>query len=152
MIHYRLTNASDWQEAKKRFDDYWAEHADDKARLEAVQKGLQEQIAGLNASQTEQVAALNKEIAAIPGHAEIKNLEDRIQKLTGEKASLGIFKSKEKKALQEQIDQATADKKTVQDRMDAAKKVIEGRISAVKSEIQKNSRLCKAGLIALRLN
>lgn len=125
------------EEAKKRFDDYWAEHADDKARLESEQKGLQEQIAGLKASQNDQIAALNKEIAAIPGQAEIDNLDERIKKLTDEKASLGIFKGKEKKALQEQIDQATAEKKAVQDRMIAAKKEIEGRISAVKSEIQK---------------
>lgn len=124
------------EEAKKRFDDYWAEHADDKARLESERKDLQQQIAGLNTTQNEQVAALNKEIAAIPGQAEIDNLDERIKKLTDEKASLGIFKGKEKKALQEQIDQATAEKKAVQDRMIAAKKEIEGKISAVRSEIQ----------------
>lgn len=125
------------EEAKKRVDDYWAEHADDKARLESERKDLQQQIAGLNTTQKEQVAALNKEIAAIPGQADIDNLDERIKKMTDEKASLGIFKGREKKVLQEQIDQAIADKKAVQDRMDAAKKEIEGRISAVKSEIQK---------------
>ena len=124
------------EEAKKRFDDYWAEHADDKARLESERKDLQQQIAGLNTTQNEQVAALNKEIVAIPGQTEIDNLDERIKKLTDEKASLGIFKGKEKKALQEQIDQATAEKKAVQDRMIAAKKEIEGKISAVRSEIQ----------------
>ena len=125
------------EEAKKRFDDYWAEHADEKARLESEKKGLQEQIDALNASQNEQVAALNKEISAIPGQAEIDKLDERIVKLNNEKNSLGIFKGKEKKALQEQIDQVSADKKAVQDRMDAAKKEIEKRISFVNSEIQK---------------
>ena len=125
------------EEAQKRFDAYWAEHAEEKASLEAEKKDLSSQIAALRASSNDQVAALNKEIAAIPGKAEIDNIEERIKKLTEEKSALGIFKGKEKKALQEQIDQANAEKKSVQDRMDAAKKEIEAKIASVKAEIQK---------------
>ena len=125
------------EEAQKRFDAYWAEHIEEKASLEAEQKDLNSQISALYASSNDQVAALNKEIAAIPGKVEIDNIEERIKKLTEEKAVLGIFKGKKKKALQEQLDQAYAQKKTTQDRMNAAKKEIEARIASVKAEIQR---------------
>lgn len=125
------------EEAQKRFDAYWAEHAEEKVSLESEKKDLSSQISALNAWSIDQFYALNKEIAAIPGKAEIDNIEERIKKLTEEKSTLGIFKGKEKKALQEQIDQANAEKKSVQDRMDAAKKEIEAKIANVKAEIQK---------------
>lgn len=125
------------REAKERFDAYWAEHAEEKASLESEKEGLSSQICALNTSSNDQVAALNKEIAAIPGKAEIDNIEARIKKLTEEKSALGLFKGKEKKALQEQIDQANAEKKSIQDRMDAAKKEIEAKIETVKAEIQR---------------
>lgn len=125
------------EKAQKRFDEYWAEHADEKVALESEQKELNSKISALNASLNDQVATLNKEIASIPGKAEIDNIEAHIKKLTEEKSSLGLFKGKEKKALQEQIDQANTEKKAVQSRMETAKKEIETKISSVKSEFQK---------------
>lgn len=125
------------EEAQKRFDSYWTDHAEEKASLEAEQKNLNSQIAALNASLNDQVAAFNKEIAAIPGKSEIDNIEERIKKLTEEKSALGLFKGKEKKVIQEQIDRANIEKKSIQERMDAAKKEIESKISSVKADIQK---------------
>ena len=112
------------EEAQKRFDAYWAEHAEEKASLEAEQKDLNSKI-----------AAFNKEIEAIPGKAEIDNIDEHIKKLTEEKSELGLFKSKKKKALQEQIDQANTEKKRIQDRMDAAKKEIEAKISPLQDRV-----------------
>lgn len=125
------------EEAQKRFDDYWTEHAEEKASLEAEQKNLNSQIAALNASVNDQVAAFNEEIATIPGKSEIDNIEERIKKLTEEKSALGLFKGKEKKVIQEQIDRANIEKKSIQNRMAAAKKEIESKISSVKADIQK---------------
>ena len=124
------------EEAKKRFDTYWAEHAADKERLEFERQGLQQQIENLNAWLNEQISTLNWQISGIPGQNEINNLDMTIKNLSNEKASLGIFKGKQKKALQEQIDQATAHKKFVQDRMDMMKKPFEDKIASIKSEIQ----------------
>ena len=124
------------EEAKKRFDAYWEAHADERKKLESEQKELKDQINSLNASCDGQVAALNKEIAAIPGKGEIDNLDARIKQLSAEKAALGIFKGKEKKALQDQIDQAEADKKAVQEKMSAAKAALEEKIAAIKSDFQ----------------
>ena len=112
------------EEAQKRFDAYWAEHAEEKASLETEQKDLNSKI-----------AAFNKEIEAIPGKAEIDNVDERIKKLTEEKSALGLFKGKEKKALQEQIDQANTEKKGIQDRMDAAKKEIEAKSSPLQNRV-----------------
>lgn len=125
------------EEAQKRFDEYWVEHADEKVALEAEKNGLNSQISALNTSLNDQVSALIKEISSIPGKAEIDNIDARIKKLTEEKSSLGLFKGKEKKALQEQIDQANTEKKAIQNRMDAAKKEIESKISSIKSDFQK---------------
>ena len=63
--------------------------------------------------------------------------EENEKKLTEEKSALGIFKGKEKKALQEQIDQANAEKRSIQDHMDAMKREIEAKIESVKAEIQR---------------
>lgn len=125
------------EKAQKRLDAYWAEHTDEKASLEAEKKELTSQISALKASYDEQVAALRKEIADIPGKEEINNIEGRIEKLTEEKSELGIFKGKAKKALQEQIDQANAEKKKVQERMEAAEKEIKDRIVSAEAEFRK---------------
>ncbi len=125
------------REAKERFDSYWEAHAEEKASLESEKNDLSSQICALNTLYNDQVATLNKELAAIPGKTEIDNIEARIQKLIDEKYALGLFKGKEKKALQEQIDQAYAEKKSIQDPMDAAKKEIEAKIESVKAEIQR---------------
>lgn len=125
------------EEAQKRFDAYWEEHAAEKVSLEVEQKDLNSQISALNTSLNNQVSTLNEEIAAIPGKSEIDNIEERIKKLSDDKSALGIFKGKEKKAIQAQIDQAYAEKKRVEDRMDAAKKEIESKIASVKADFQK---------------
>lgn len=125
------------EEAQKRYDAYWADHTEEKAALEAERNELNSQISVLTTSQNDQVAALNKEIADIPGKAEINNLKERIKTLSDKRSTLGLFKGKEKKAIQEQIDQAYAEKKCVEDRMDAAKKEIESKIASVKADFQK---------------
>lgn len=125
------------EEAQKRFDEYWADHTEEKAALEAEQEELNSQISVLNVSLNEQVATLNKEITSIPGKAEIDNIEEHIKKLTEEKSTLGLFKGKEKRAIQEQIDQANVEKNGVQNRMDAARKEIESKIASVKADFQK---------------
>lgn len=109
---------------QKRFDAYWTEHSEEKASLEAEKKDLDSKI-----------AVFKKKIEAIPGKAEIDNADERIKKLTEEKYALGLFRGKEKKALQEQIDQANTEKKGIQDRMDAAKKEIEAKISPLQNRV-----------------
>ncbi len=128
--------AKEKEEAKKRFDDYWEAHADERKELEAEQKALKDQINSLTASIDEQDATLKKEIAAIPGKDEIENLDARIKKLSADIAALGIFKGKEKLVLQGQIDQAKVDKKAVQKKMSEAKADLEANAAASRRNIQ----------------
>lgn len=112
------------EEAKKRFDDYWSEHVDEKTALETERADLQDKI-----------ASLRNEIGSIPGDTEKKNIQERIYALKEEKLSLGLFKGKEKKTVQEKIDAAYLELKTVVDRMDAAKKEIENKIVTLQQRI-----------------
>ena len=135
--HRREEEERKAKEAKARFDEYWVAHAEEKETLQAEQDGLESEINNLNTKLNDQVAALNKEIAAIPGGTEIANLDERINKLTSDRNALGFFKGKEKKALQEQIDQLVREKTAIQSRMAAAKKELEAKIAAAKADVQK---------------
>lgn len=120
--------------AKKRFDDYWAEHADEKATLEAEKAALEEQ-----------TSALKVEMSTIPGSAEKENIQGHINALNAEKSAIGLFKGKEKKTVQEKIDAANTELKKVVDRMDAAKREIEKKIDPLQRRISEiNSELTKA--------
>ena len=120
--------------AQKRFNDYWAEHADDKIALETEKRELEAQI-----------VELRDKIKKIPGTAEKANIQQRIEELTAEKNSLGLFKGKEKKALQEKIDTANLGLKKVSDRIDAVKQEIEKKIEPLQRRINAiNTELTKA--------
>lgn len=132
-----IKNAKEQKEkeaAQNRFDAYWVEHADEKANLEIEKATIEEQI-----------SALQVEINNIPGSAEKENIQGRINTLTAEKSSLGLFKGKEKKAVQEKIDVTNLELKKVIDRMDVAKEEIEKKIDLLQRRINEiNSELTKA--------
>lgn len=77
----------------KRIAEYWATHPEEKTALETEKNALNNQISELNTS-----------IDLLPENNAVKKIEDQITVLKKEKDSLGLFKGKEKKALQEQID------------------------------------------------
>ena len=74
------------EEQKKKNEEYWATHADEKQKLET----------------------------------EKKELHTKITKLESEKKELGLFKLKEKKAIQDQIDP------------------MQSRLNAINTELTKN--------------
>lgn len=74
-------------------EKYWREHPEEKERLESQKKYLQEQISNLN-----------NRIENLAESVQISSLENKVIDLKKEKDSLGLFKGKEKKALQMQID------------------------------------------------
>lgn len=99
-------------EKQARIDAYWAEHAEEKQQLESERNTLQAQLKQLQ----EQVAPYDREIAKwqkkreadTPAQEEKKTVEKQISDLRTEKNNLGIFKGKEKKALQAQIDELSS--------------------------------------------
>ena len=110
-----------------------AEHAEEKADFETERAGLQEQISSLQA-----------EITSILGSAEKENLQVLIKTLYAEKGSLGIFKRKEKHAIQEKIDEASLELKKVLGRIDLDRKEIEKKIAPLKNRVNEiNTELSK---------
>lgn len=78
---------------EKAIAEYWAAHPEEKTALETEKASLNNQI-----------AELNNTIDSLPENNAVKKIEDQIAALEKEKSSLGLFKGKEKKVLQEQID------------------------------------------------
>lgn len=126
--------AKEKADADTRFKKYWEDHADEKFKLEAELQNLKLQI-----------AALNAEISSVPGKAEESNIQEGISKLKADKDALSLFKGKEKKVIQEQIDTATAELKSVTARRNAfieeiKQKItpLEKRVSAINAEFTKD--------------
>lgn len=86
--------------ARKKREDYWNEHKDLKEALEKEKNTLSIEKKELD----EKKKILDKEREEVPTAKVVGDLKNQISKLQQEKNNLGIFKSKEKKALQTQID------------------------------------------------
>ncbi|PNV60200.1 hypothetical protein C0033_20370 [Clostridium sp. chh4-2] len=110
------------EKAQKRFDAYWAEHASEKVSLEAERKSL-----------AEQIVTLEKEMENIPGETEKANIQEHINSLIAKQGTLGWFKGKEKRAVQEKLDAANAQLNVVSERMEATKQEIEKRIHILRT-------------------
>jgi polyhydroxyalkanoate synthesis regulator phasin len=110
---------------KRKLDEYWKSHKSEKANLEAEKQAL-----------TEQISTLDIEIPNIPEYADMINLGNQIQRLDAEKASLGLFKGKEKKALQERIDSLNSQYSQIRNRVNPAIDTIEQRITSLENRIE----------------
>lgn len=84
----------------KKNEDYWIEHLDEKIKLEEEKAKLKSEKDPL----CEQVTALERQQNELPAVVQYEELQRKIEDLSVQKASLGFFKGKEKKAIQEQID------------------------------------------------
>jgi predicted Rdx family selenoprotein len=107
------------EETKRRFDEYWKTHKEEKTALEAEKKSLLETVANiikeipLIPQKTEgyeemfqlqkSVENLTAEKNAIGSTPEIVELSQKIEQLAAEKQTLGFFDSKGKKPINEQI-------------------------------------------------
>ena len=80
------------KEQTERNLKYWEDHHAEKLAFEAEKAEL-----------TEEIDRLTKELEMLPENNTIKQFENQIAVLKKEKDALGLFKGKEKKALQEQI-------------------------------------------------
>lgn len=103
---------------EQRREDYWGQHAEEKMALKEERKELESRI-----------AALREEIGNIPGGDERDSIQQRIDLLTQEKSSIGLFKTKERKAVQEKIDAANLELQEIIEKMNAAKQEIEAKIA-----------------------
>ena len=109
----------------KAISAYWSEHTEEKAALDQEREALSAKVKNLNA-----------EISSLPEVKAEVQIEAKIQALQQEKSALGLFKGKEKKALQEQIDNiASGDLEKAKTRREAVVSPIQAQIDAANARI-----------------
>lgn len=100
------------KEKQERIDKYWEDHADEKAKLDAEQQELQEkmeelekQIKEIEKKNAPRIKNLtNERDKKLPCEEDVENQKKVILELEIQRDRCGIFKGKEKKALQSRID------------------------------------------------
>lgn len=80
---------------------YWEEHPEEKAKLDAEMKECEDSKAAIE----EEIRKLDEEFENIPEKLQAAENRKKIEELKNQKAGLGLFKGKEKEALQAQIDE-----------------------------------------------
>ena len=122
-------------ERKKHWEEYWAAHPEEREQLTAELEQMHSELGALQ----KQNAAMYKEVdqkkRAIPERARLKDVESRIAALNQEKSDLGIFKQKEKRALQEQIDALEKEKRTLKSSVDQQEQALDRELSALSAKI-----------------
>lgn len=115
-------------EMKKRakITAYWEQHKEEKEALEAKKNGA-----------CARVVELNKMLEKLPETSAVQNIEAQIATLNKQKQALGIFKGKEKKELQEQIDKTTKS-------LDAAKEAEKKARLPIQTEVESMHRIIKS--------
>ena len=117
------------EEAKKRYDEYWNEHAEEKKALESEKEQLQNEKKELDVKLSE----FKKKQEAVPAMEELNKIKTEINSLYDKQSKLGIFKGKEKKALQEQIDKLEDNKKGIEKTVKQQQYDLEPEIMPVKN-------------------
>lgn len=135
------------KERKEKIAQYWKAHAEEKAKLDKEQADLKKKMDDLNA----QIAAIDKRNAAkidelskerdkkLPCEVEVDKQRDLIRDLEAQRDKCGIFKGKEKKAIQARLDTEENPKlETLRKKADAEKKAHQEKynaeINAIKGE------------------
>ena len=120
--------------ARARNQKYWEEHAEERTELERRKAELEAQFQSLTKEIDElgvQLKSVQKK-AEVPvaAKAELENLRKQISSLTMQKNALGIFKGKEKKALQSQIEDLAAQVAALSQKVKQQEQELKERISA----------------------
>lgn len=120
------TEAEAHQEAHREAvrNAYWAEHKEEKERLEAEKIEL-----------AKKVADLQKEMDALNPQAKSEEMTSQIYELVMQKNALGLFKSKEKQALQDKIDEVKTQKEAMRAKAAEEMKPIKAKMEPLKKRL-----------------
>lgn len=135
------------QERNERITKYWEKHAEEKTKLEQEQNDLARQMDELktqiSAIEQKNAAALNQlreeRDRRLPCEAEVSQQRDVIRKLEAQRAKCGIFKGKEKKAIQARLDNEARPKleslkKIADDEKTIHHQKVDAQIAAIKED------------------
>lgn len=94
--------------AKKRFDDYWEAHKEDKRKYEERIKQIDKEIKETKEQLTpidKRISDIRKESSSpVPATAQLTSVQSEIKELNAQKSKLGLFAGKQKKEIQAKID------------------------------------------------
>jgi hypothetical protein len=119
------------EERKQRIKSYWDNHKQEKDALENEAKSLESQ----KKQCIDEIAQLQKQKESVPALAQLIQVQKNIEKLEEEKKALGLFKGKEKKAIQEKIDVQEADKNRLKQQVASQQQEIEQKITPVRTKL-----------------
>lgn len=119
--------------AKKRTEEYWTCHEEERKQLEAQMESLLENRKHLNS----QVEALRKEMDNVPSIA-VRNEKQKVMgDLKEQLKSLGFFKGKEKKSIQARIDELKHEMEQLTSSIESEKAPLQQKISELMGEVRK---------------
>lgn len=116
-----------------RIAKYWAKHPKEKEKLDEEKSNLEQ----VKEKCTTQIADLQKSKEKAPSLELLVKKQKEIEALEVQKKVLGLFKFKEKKALQEQIDSLVAEKGKIKAKVTAEQQEIEKQITPIRAELNK---------------
>ena len=126
-------NQIEKEKKEEAIKKYWEQHAEEKAALLKEKSELRTK-----------VETLEKELTAIPNRDKVISLNEDIRKFKTDKSALGLFKGKEKQALQDKIDKAVAELSKIEgavkereDKLNAEIKKAEERTAEIERELTK---------------
>ncbi len=118
------------QVSEKRREKYWEAHPEEKATLENEKNKLVSEKQALE----DQISKLSHQKEEKPALMSYNDIHSRILELKNQKDRLGIFKGKEKKALQEKIDLLEEEEKPIKEKADLLKAEIDMQIDSLTSK------------------
>ena len=119
------------EEQAARRAAYWASHKEEKEKLDKELSQLQE----AKKQYADQIAELQKQRENLPIIGTLNELQNKIVSLTEQKKALGLFKIKEKKTLQDQIDGLEKEKAATIEQIRNEQDEIEKEIKPIKKEL-----------------
>ena len=129
---------------KKRFNEYWKEHADEKMQYEERIQTIDSEIKNLHDSSSQydiRIAEIRKDAnVSLPEESQLAEIKKQQSELIGQKSKLGIFASKQKKQIQEQIDNLQIQISTFEESVEQQKKAIQDDISARVAVVQNEKK------------
>ncbi|MBP3580414.1 MAG: hypothetical protein J6K12_04105, partial [Clostridia bacterium] len=130
--------------AQQKIKEYWDAHPDEKKQLDERMASINAEIKQLKLDiepYEGKIREFEKEKQQqVPAEINLKSLNDKISELQQQKKALGLFKGKQKKEIQGQIDGLTIElqdvEKTVRLQKDELHKSVDSKISSVKAEVK----------------
>lgn len=119
------------EEREQRIKDYWDSHKEERDALESEKKSLNSQ----KAQYIDEISQLQQQKNGVDALVRLIQVQKTIEQLTAEKKSLGLFKLKEKKAIQEKIDAQVINKNNLKGQVAAQQQEIEQKIIPIRAKL-----------------